>query len=239
VRSFPGWIDSLGKRLASGLPGSWQKEMRQALLRRRIRRGAFSPGEPEFDRLDRWVREGDWVIDVGANVGHYTLRLAELVGPSGRVLAFEPVPLTFQLVTESVATAGHENVTLLNAAATAATRELGMAIPLLPTGLPNLYMASVRESGASFRVLGVAIDALGIPHRVSLAKIDAEGHDLEVLQGMERLLRRDRPLLIIEDSSTEIDGFLMAVGYEQRRLPGSPNSVFVAMEETARSEARP
>ena len=47
------------------------------------------------------VSPRDWIVDVGANVGHYTKRLSELVGPKGRVIAFEPILETFSILSES------------------------------------------------------------------------------------------------------------------------------------------
>lgn len=41
---------------------------------------------------------GDWALDIGANVGHYTKRMSDLAGPEGRVIAFEPVPDTFAVL---------------------------------------------------------------------------------------------------------------------------------------------
>ena len=56
-----------------------------------IRRGRFRPNDPEYEQLPLFVKPGDWVIDIGANVGYYTWRLAHLVGQHGRVLAIEPM----------------------------------------------------------------------------------------------------------------------------------------------------
>ena len=62
---------------------------------RQMKKRKFRTDEKEFDLLERWVTRGDWALDIGANVGHYTARLSEIVGISGRVITFEPVPETF------------------------------------------------------------------------------------------------------------------------------------------------
>lgn len=64
------------------------------------------------------VKPGQTVIDVGANIGLYTLLLAKLVGADGRVLAFEPGPVSFGLLTVNVHLNRYRNVTLENRAVT-------------------------------------------------------------------------------------------------------------------------
>ena len=74
--------------------------------------------------------------------------------------------------------------------------------------------------------LGLPLDSLVLPKRVSLVKIDAEGHELSVLRGMESLLHRDRPVLIVEVSSSHSREFLVQRGYAVEKLPASPNCIF-------------
>ena len=218
--------DSL-KRLASRLPVTWQQGLKRSYLRRKIRRGEFRPDEPEFDLLPELIREGDWVLDIGANIGHYTLRFSELVGASGRVVAFEPIPATFELLAANVRLAAHPNVSLLNAAASDSTREARMAIPRFErTGLANYYQAHLSDESEGMGVLCMPVDALSLPGRVTLVKIDAEGHELPVVEGMKRLLGRDRPALIVEDSGPTVGECLAAMGYHHEKIPGSPNRLF-------------
>ena len=62
--------------------------MRMWHHRRQMTRGRFRSPEPEWDRLGEWLRPGDTALDVGANVGHYACRMSQLVGASGRVIAW-------------------------------------------------------------------------------------------------------------------------------------------------------
>ena len=66
------------------LPNSWQHELRRRHFQRGIRRGRFYTDEKEYALLDTLLAQGDWALDIGANVRHYTMRMAELVGPSGK-----------------------------------------------------------------------------------------------------------------------------------------------------------
>jgi FkbM family methyltransferase len=178
--------------------------------------------------LSRFVACGDWVIDVGANVGFYTKRLAELVGPTGRVLAFEPVPETFVLLANNLECCGICNVTLINAAVSEMAGVAGMRIPQhADTGLKNFYQAHLLNTDVGeLRVLTVSLDSFHIPKAVRLVKIDAEGHELAVLKGMRETLARDRPILIVEMPGPEVREMLRALDYTDARFAGSPNVVF-------------
>lgn len=104
------------KAIAARLPKFIQYEMKRIYFARQIMSSSFYTDEPEYGKLPELLKEGDWVIDVGANVGHYTKRFSELVGKSGRVMAFEPVPVTFSLLAANTRIFQHSNVTLFNAA---------------------------------------------------------------------------------------------------------------------------
>jgi len=80
------------KRVAARCSPSTQHELRRLFFRRQIRGRAFFTDEREYGLLDTWLAQDDWVLDIGANVGHYTMRMSELVGANGRVIAIEPVP---------------------------------------------------------------------------------------------------------------------------------------------------
>jgi FkbM family methyltransferase len=219
-------MSSFLKQVAARLPLRWQQEMKRHLFRWRIARHRYGADEPEVQLLGDLVNPGDWVLDVGANVGHYTLRLSELVGSQGRVLAFEPVPETFELLAAAACLAPFPNITLFNAAASSTTSLAGMSIPQGRTGLRNYYRARLGQGPPDVNALCLPIDGLELPVRVSLVKIDAEGHELSVLYGMTRLLERDRPVLLVEDSSQAIPAFLARFGYQMTREPGSVNCTY-------------
>lgn len=215
------------KRMAAKLPETWQLALRRRLYARQIRRNAFRTSEPEYDRLGEWIHEGDWVLDIGANIGHYTKRFSELAGASGRVLAFEPVPDTFALLTANARLFAHPNVSLFNAAVSDRLDLCGMTVPEFETGLRNYYEARLSDAGgSSFSVLTVPIDRLAIEARVALVKIDAEDHESAVLAGMTQLLEKQHPVLIVETGSAQVVEHLVALGYASERLPGSPNILF-------------
>lgn len=215
------------KQVAARLPGPWQAELKRLRFRRQIHRGAFATDEPEYLRLAEWIHPGDWVLDIGANVGHYTKRLSELAGPGGRAIAFEPTPATFALLAANTQLFAHPNVTLINAAVSDQTDLVGISIPHFDSGLPNYYEAHLTpSSGTGLSVLTLSIDSLRLPHRIALVKIDAEDHEATVLSGMQELIRRDHPVLIVETGDSQVVDGLTAAGYAAEKAPGSPNFLF-------------
>ena len=210
------------KRLSSALPLRTQQGLKRFHFAHQIRAGRFATAEPEYARLGEWVAAGDWVIDVGANVGHYTARLSQLVGPTGRVLAFEPVPETFELLAANMAVAGARNVSLFNVAASTRIGVAGVSLPHFSSGLTNYYMAGITLGDGEFKVLTLPLDSVMPSARIASVKIDVEGHDLQAL------LQRDLPRLIVEGTSPEVETFLRDLGYTFTELPGSPNRLFSA-----------
>jgi FkbM family methyltransferase len=215
------------KRIVATFPQLWQYKLRRIYYDFRIRVNRFFTTEPEYALLPTLLSPGDCVIDVGANIGLYTKRFAELVGKQGRVIAFEPVPETFALLTGNMQRIGCSNVTLINGALSDETTFTGMSMPTFDTGLKNFYQARlVHDTDGQteeFQVMTLRLDALNIPNRVALVKIDVEGHEALVLRGMADLLHQDHPTLIVETSSTEVEANLCSIGYLAKRLGDSPN----------------
>lgn len=210
------------KSLAAQLPMSLQLHLKRTYFRTQIWRSRFTADEPEYAQLHQWVHPGDVVIDVGANVGQYSRRMAELVGPKGTVFAIEPMHETFRLLTYNVG--DRMNVVLLNLAASDTPKDVRMELPKFGSGLSNYYRASISSVG-TYPVRAIPLDSLSL-ERVSLIKIDAEGHDLAVLEGAQRLIQRCRPKLIVEENSgNTIAQWLRDHDYHVVRLDGSCNVV--------------
>lgn len=228
--SPPHSMNDTFRAIASRLPSSIQLETRRARFGWQIRKHVFKDDvDPYFARLDELVAEGDWVIDVGANVGHYTLRLSELVGPSGRVFAIEPIPQTFELLCSNSRRAPYPNITLLNLACGRTTDLACMAIPS-EAGQPNYYQAQIAEN-APLSVLCARLDILQVPRRITLIKVDAEGSDLEVLEGAETILERDHPKVLIEGRMSDLEPWFAAHGYRHEGVMyEGPNQLFVPVD---------
>ncbi len=86
------------KKIAARLPPSFQQALKRMYFGAQIHFDHFKSEEADYKILDKYISPDDWVLDIGANIGHYTMRFSKLVGPDGRVIAFEPVPATFDLL---------------------------------------------------------------------------------------------------------------------------------------------
>ena len=217
---------TLGKRIAARLPHEWQQALKRRHFRRQIGANTFRTNEPEWELSQRWLSQGDWAIDVGANIGHYTKRFSDLVGPQGRVIAFEPVPATFELLSANSAQFALPNVTLINLAASDSTQVLGMSIPDFNTGLKNYYGAALTATSAELKVMTCAIDSLNLGGPVRVLKIDAEGHDAVVVRGAMKLIAAKLPTIVMESGSDEVRGLLEKLGYRLESVAGSSNVIY-------------
>lgn len=218
-------MKSILKSVAAKLPLRWQRELRRFHFSREIARGEFRSEEPEYLLLSRLLKRGEWALDIGANVGHYAARLSEVVGPEGRVIAFEPVPETFAILAWNLQLFGCTNVTLVNTAISDKCEIVAMTMPNLDSGLRNFYQARISDlkDGESISSMAISLEQLRCARRIALIKIDVEGHEAAVLRGLAQLLKRDRPIVILETSSNSIQDEMAASGYIVERLDGSPN----------------
>ena len=140
------------------------------------------------------------VLDVGANLGWFTAHLALLVGPGGRVDAFEPRSDLLELLTRTVAENRMTNVTTHNFAL-GCQNSRGQVIwsvhDLNPGGTHLVSSDVVMPDIIAQPVVVKTLDAC-IPHHVDFIKLDVEGSELLVFQGAERILAKDRPLILVE-----------------------------------------
>jgi FkbM family methyltransferase len=210
--------------ILKNMPASPRSSLRRLYYHWQIRTDRFVSPEPEFRDLASYCHEGDWALDIGANVGHYACRLSSLVGPEGHVFAIEPIPETFALLASNVEFFAYRNVTLLNLAASDRTGVTTMSIPA-ESGLKDLYFSKIA-AGGDWPVYGCRIDDIRFEKRISLIKIDVEGHELLVLQGMKSLLETDHPTVIVEGNSDAVNSLFEALSYRREAKSGSPNRVF-------------
>jgi FkbM family methyltransferase len=143
------------------------------------------------EAMQRLVKPGMTVVDVGANLGYFTLLLGELVGPTGQVHAFEPNPAMVSRLRHSVAVNGFADRTRIHAVALAA--EAGQAGLIVPPGEPkNGHLARVPADGIT--VMLQRLDRLEI--MPNFVKIDVEGSEELVWRGMAGILAARQPLTV-------------------------------------------
>ncbi len=167
-----------------------------------VGRAAFYAGE--LDRKITWVcrrlvRPGDHVLDIGANLGLVTMILARLVGPAGRVEAFEPIPAMCDLVERAIERNQLHNVELHRMALGAETGELVLSVPRGHAGaasfLPEQRYAEQDEVRVPVRTLSEIMS--GSTDRARLVKIDVEGFESQVLAGGAEYFDRMPPEAVL------------------------------------------
>jgi FkbM family methyltransferase len=161
--------------------------------------GEFSEGEVDLFR--QVLRPGMTVVEAGANIGAHTLPIAQFVGPSARVIVFEPQRTVFQMLCANLALNRLEQVEAHWAAVADYQGEI--LVPRLDSTAKNNF-GGLSIEGAPFgdKVRVVTLDALQLP-ACHFLKIDVEGMELDVLRGAADTIRRHNPVVYAENDRKE------------------------------------
>lgn len=197
--------------------------------------GEFS--DPEVTLFRQIVQPGMTVLEAGANIGAHTLALASMAGAKGRVIAFEPQRVVFQMLCANLA---------LNAIETVEAHCLAVGEMPGKITVPRQDYRSVGNFGAvalartgGEKVGVVSIDSLGL-HACHLIKADVEGMEAAVLRGARRTIGQHRPVLYLENDRPaghrELVATILALGYRiwwhtpllfnPQNFAGNPQDVF-------------
>jgi FkbM family methyltransferase len=153
----------------------------------------------------RYLKPNMTVFDIGAHYGYMTLLCASLVGPVGRVHAFEPTPSTFAMLKRN--TAAKPNVVLNQVAVYSEPGELklldfGLVFAAFNSAAGGRLDADTQERIAPQEFVARAVTIDGYVEssgaKPDLIKIDAEKAELAILTGAERTLRTQRPVIVME-----------------------------------------
>lgn len=163
----------------------------------------------------RLLRPGMTVVDVGANVGYYTLLAARGVGPTGKVYAFEPEPRTFGLLKKNVRVNGLSWVTLCNKAVWKSSGKARL-FTTHHMGVCGGHSMIGDPSECDVRPV-VTVDTITLDEflederKVDLIKIDAEGAEPFIIEGMERMIATSSNLKALVELSPN---FVRAAGLD-------------------------
>ena len=204
--------------------------------------------EPEVvDTVARYCGPGDVVLDVGSNFGQMAVLFSRLVGPEGRVHAFEADPFVLGLLRRNLEENGCGNVVVHEGAVWS------------EAGRPLLYPEPDFNRFGSFGSFGIdpgakegrpvesiTIDGIGIEGRIRVIKIDIQGSDLFGLQGAVETIRRHQPMIIFEFETALQDQFgtnfedyaqfIEAIGY---RIEEVFNHNYVIVPQTTSAASQP
>jgi len=184
--------------------------------------GTYEPGVTEIS--NRYVKPDMSVVDIGANIGYFTMLMASLVDQSGLVVAVEPNPENIKLLEASRRVNGFGQVLVIQAAAGRHTGLLALNVSH-SNGMTGDLPGNVDAIFAARPVPCFALDTI-LPkdRQIDLVKIDVEGAELNALIGLSETIHRDHPVIISEFSpgallcishcsGPEYLRFLIAKGY--------------------------
>ena len=198
--------------------------------------------EPEvWGEISRGLGEGSVYLDIGAHIGHESLKVSKVVGRTGKVIAFEPNPNTLAVLRANIAASGATNIVVQPIALTDTDTELTLYDATLSgnSGASSLAEQTAGPRARAYKVRGRPLDdvvqELGLT-RIDLIKADVEGAELIVLRGGVNTLKTFKPKVIVEElpkllanmgtSIEELEGFLRSVGYTKATQVDYKNKAF-------------
>lgn len=228
---------------------------RSALLRTRLQNGAIVEGynragyggrgiyvfgdalEPELFRLQHFLEPGHVFVDIGANVGVFTVKAAKEVGNCGLVIAVEPFLESAVRLSSNVRANGYSNVRVRNFCVGRNTEHARLH---LNQGKPNSFSlvahskgnGSANANAESVSVLSVSLDDLcrwEKLDRLDYLKIDAEGAEAAILEGGQETIRRFRPIVQVEITICK-SSLSPSFNYRRFVAPNSMNKVLIPAE---------
>lgn len=169
-----------------------------------VLRGCYEPSETAF--VKRMVKPGQTVLDIGANIGFFTVIMASLVGAAGKVYAFEPLDQNYTLLERSIAENRLEAIVTVERKAVGESSHSARLVFLgLEQGAPGFagtfILRSDLDAPAGHETQAVdmvALDEYALTHPVGFIKMDIEGAEPLAMRGAEKLLRDDRPVILSE-----------------------------------------
>ena len=135
--------------------------------------------------------EGTTVLDIGANVGFFSIFLSRLVGATGNVISFEPLPRNIEFIYQHIQLNKIDNIEIISAAVSDKIGKMKFANS-------PLYAQGYLTDKGNVEVNVITLDSLhNFINPVSLVKIDVEGAEIDVLRGGEKFFLENRPIILL------------------------------------------
>jgi FkbM family methyltransferase len=153
----------------------------------------------DIEKIRKYIKLGDTVIDVGGNLGFFVLILNELVGNSGKIYSFEPSKNLIQKLASTIQINNLQNVTLINLAIGDSEGTTTLHYHTKQSGLSSIVIDSKNNSlSEEIKITTLDKYSVNLSGRIAFIKIDTEGYEPQVLRGAKELIKRDKPTIYIE-----------------------------------------
>ena len=161
--------------------------------------GFYEDEQTEVDLLKSILGEGMTFVDDGAHIGYYALLASKIVGPSGRVIAFEPDPDNFKLMSDSIRINRYANVEAVQKAVSSKSGKAKLYLCDNSSGDRRIFESN--DGRTAIEVETTALDDFfkGRDSKVDVLKMDIEGAEVAALQGMRGLLERNPDVKVITE----------------------------------------
>ncbi len=182
--------------------------------------------------IKKEIHSGDVVLDIGAHIGYYTLQFANLVGPTGKVYAFEPEPKNFELLKKNVQINKHDNVVLIQKIVSDKDGIVEFFISKFDSIGNKLFKSN--EAGSSIKIESTTLDEYfkDLKKKIDFIKMDIQGGEGKAILGMKNLLKENKNLKIIQEwwpdalkqNNTNPEDhlkFLQHIGYKIYEIDGT------------------
>lgn len=159
----------------------------------------------DFEIFQKYVKKGDNVLDIGANIGYFTLMLAKLVGPTGKVFAFEPDPRNISLLKKNIETNGYQNVVVVPKAVSNVNEKCTLFTSQSTFGQNRIYEPKKTKNQEYIPIESetIFLDNFFMNNKkienISFVKIDVEGAEKYVLEGMKNILSLNKNIKIFSE----------------------------------------
>ena len=170
-----------------GLPKNYIKTFQAYII-------SGGPEKLTTEMFKNVVKEGDVVLDLGANVGYYSLLAARLIGEKGKVYAFEPEPVNYSLLLKNIELNGYDNVVAVQKAVSNVAGKVRLFLDKKDTGAHTIYQPDDEREFTE--VESVILDDFfkDKEHPINVIKMDVEGAEMAVFSGMSRIIRESENL---------------------------------------------
>ena len=151
---------------------------------------------PEIEFCKKELKKGDTVIDAGANIGYFTLFFSKLVGEKGKVIAFEPDPINFDILKKNIELNKITNVELVKKGISNKNESMRLYKSTVSGG----HSLIKNEWGKEYTdIQTVTLDEYFKEQKIDAIKIDVEGFELEVIEGGKKIFKNNKNMKIISE----------------------------------------